>query len=153
MPEDYWERKRRHLNEDHAARRAESKRTMGLIRSQAELDRLAAAAGATASRAEQAFSETFRQLGVEWIMRKTSIMEEIAGNEHLTAELRAQWRQALEQATLTDRDDEALERLRSQVFREGMRIDLGFERAGSLVGLNLNLGALIDIRVRARAEF
>jgi hypothetical protein len=152
MPEDYWERKRRHLSEDHAARRAESKRTMDLIRSQAEVDRLAAATGESGSPADQTFSETFRRLGVEWIMTKTSVMKEIAGNEHLAPQERAEWHLVLERSALTDRDDEPLEGLRSRVFREAMKFDQELDRKGTLFALFGSLGTLIDIRVRARAE-
>jgi hypothetical protein len=152
MPENYWQRKRRHLNEDHAARRAQSERTMGLIRSQAEIDRLAAAtSGAPGSEPE--FSETFRRLGVEWIMKKTAIMTEISTTDMLSPELKAEWLRVLEESTLTDRDDTPLENLRSQVFREALKGGHILERGGFMIGLLTGLGTLIDTRVQARAEF
>jgi hypothetical protein len=152
MPESYWQRKRRHLNEDHAARRAQSERTMGLIRSQAEIDRLAAAtSGAPGSEPE--FSETFRRLGVEWIMKKTAIMTAISTTDMLSPELKAEWLRVLEESTLTDRDDTPLEHLRTRVFREAMKGGHILERGGFMIGLLTGLGTLIDTRVQARAEF
>ena len=150
MGETYWERRRRHLNEDHAARRAASQRTMGLLRSQERIDRLTAAI--SASSPGPTISEAFRRLGVEWIMTKTKTLQDIAGNTFLAPEVKADWCGVLEATTLTDRDDESLTALRGRMILASVRS--GFEpgRVASVSALVGSVSTLIDIRIRARAE-
>jgi hypothetical protein len=156
MGETYWERRRRHLNEDHAARRAESNRTIGLICSQEKIDRLTAAigtaAGTPANTPDPSLSEEFRRLGVEWMMKKTAILQEIAERRFLAPHVKAAWRRTLEATTLTDRDDESLTGLRGRMILESVR-GASFEvgRSASISALVGSVSTLIDIRVQARA--
>lgn len=154
MGESRWQRKQRHLNEDHAARRKQSKRTIDLIRSQERIDRISAdiEAAGTDLTGPAAFSAEFRRLGVEWIMKKTSTMAEIDGNPYLPADLKAAWRSTLEQTTLTDSDDEGLTSLRARIMLEAMKFDPRPGRVDSLVVLISSVTALIELRTRARAE-
>jgi hypothetical protein len=70
MGESQWERKQRHLNEDHVARRKQSKRTIGLIKSQDRIDRITAdiESATTGSSEPRALSEEFRFGRVDSLM-------------------------------------------------------------------------------------
>lgn len=154
MGESRWQRKQRHLNEDHAARRKQSKRTIDLMKSQERIDRLSAdIESASTDRTEPpAFSAEFRRLGVEWIMKKTSTMAEIDSNPYLSADLKAAWRSTLEQTALTDSDDEDLTSLRARILLHAMKFDPRPGRVDSLVVLTGSVTTLIELRTRARAE-
>jgi len=154
MGESHWERKQRHLNEDHAARRKQSERTIGLIKSQERIDRLTAdiESASTGSEEPQASSEEFRRLGVEWMIKKTSTMAEIDTNPYLSADLKAAWRGTLQQTTLTHSDDDDLTSLRARILLEAIKFDPRPGRTHSLMALTNNITALVETRTQARAE-
>ena len=164
MGEGYWERQRRYLNEDHAARRKESRRTIGLIKSKERIDRLTEAIESARADKPQPqpqpesepepteFSAEFRRLGVEWITKKTAVIAEIDDNPFLPDETRSAWRGMLTAATLTDSDDTPLTDLWWKISLDTMKFDGRLGRAGSLVALAGSIGTLIEIRTRARAE-
>jgi hypothetical protein len=155
MGESRLEREQRHLNEDHAARQKESKRTIGLIQSEARINRTTAdiEAAATAGSAEpRASSAEFRRLGVEWMVKKTSTMAEIDNNPYLSADLKIAWCGTLQQTTLTDSDDDDLTSLRGKILLEAIKYDPRPGRLNSLMALTNSITTLIETRTQARAE-
>jgi len=155
MGESHWDRKRRHLNEDHEFRRKQSKRTMGLIKSQERIDRLTDAiddAGA-APASERPVSKEFTRLGVEWMRKKTSILAAISGNPFLTDSMKAEWCQMLQAQALTEDDDADLTGLRGRVLLESVKFDGRLGRSASMTELVGDLETLIGIRVQARAHW
>ena len=153
MGESYWERKRRHLNEDHDARRKQSKRTMGLLKSQEKIEQLTGhIEAATARSDERRSSEEFRRLGVEWMLKKSSTVAEISHHPYLSADLKTAWCRTLEQTTLTHPDEDDLISLRAKILLEAIKFDLRPGRVHSLTALASSITALIELRAGARAE-
>lgn len=155
MGEGYWERKQRHLTEDHAARRKESERTIGLIKSQDRLDRITAGieSATTGGNEPGAFSDEFRRLSVEWIVKKTSTLAEIDSNPYLSAEVKTAWSGTLRETALTDFDDENLTGLRRSILFEAIKFDPRPGRPAGLIALATSIAALIETRTQARAEW
>ena len=152
MGESRWERKQRHLNEVHKFRREQTKRTIGLWKSRERINRLTdeiEAAGA-GTPDDHPVSKEFRRLGVEWHLKKTSILAQISGNPFLDDETKAAWTRVLETTTLTDDDDESLTSLRFKVMMESFRFDGRLGRNASLTPLVGEVETLIAIRVQAR---
>lgn len=154
MGETYWERKQRHLNEDHDGRRKQSKRTIDLIKSQDRIDRLTAdiEAASTGRNEPGAFSEDFRRLGVEWVTKKTSTMAEIDNNPYLSADVKSAWGSTLRATTLTGSDDDDLTSLRAEILLEAIKFDPRPGRFDSLMAMANSIAALIDTRTQARTE-
>ena len=149
MGESYWERKQRHLNEDHEARRKESERTMGLLKSQQRIDELSAGLERSAS-ADRPINEDFLSLQREWIDNLTATMMEISSCAFLSDEQKAAWQRTLEQVFLTDRDDSALVALRGQILREAFKLDPRMERGPTLIAHANRVATLIALIARAR---
>jgi len=152
MGESRWQRKQRHLNEDHKFRREQSKRTIGLWKSKERIDRLSDDIQAAGGKApdERPVSKEFARLGLEWNLKKTSLLAEISSNPFLTDRTKAAWSRVLETATLTDDDDENLTSLRGKVMIESIRFDGRVGRIASLTPLVGKVEALIEIRVQSR---
>ena len=134
MGESYWERKQRHLNEDHEARRGESERVTGLLRSQERIDVLSAGIKRSAS-ADRPINEDFLRLQREWIDNTSATMTEISNCSFLSDEQKATWLRTVEQVVLTDRDDSSLIALRGQILREAFELDPRLGRAPNLIAL------------------
>jgi hypothetical protein len=147
--EDYWERRQRHLNEDHEARRRESERTMGLLRSQERIDELSADIKRSTA-ADGPINEDFLRLQREWIDNKSATMTEISNCSFLSDEQKAAWLRTVEQVILTERDDSALVTLRGQIIREAFKLDPRLGRGPSLVALVNRIATLIALIARAR---
>lgn len=117
MGEDYWERRRRHLNEDHAFRRAQSKRDIEILKgkhrideTQDAIDRLAA----EARRRER--SERLKALLDEMQREKASILERIAA---CASAHKRQWSERLSGLDLAQPGADAeLKKLREEVEEE-----------------------------------
>lgn len=160
MGEGHWERKRRHLNEDHAARRKQAQRTIGLIKIQDRIDRISGKIEAANSEAANSkgnepaeCSEELRRLGVEWITRKSAVMAEVDGSPYLSADLKTEWCATLDRATLTDSADDDLDGLRATTLLEAIKIKIDQPgRCGSVLALANGVTALIETRMQARAQ-
>ena len=72
MSEDYWDRRRRHLNEDHKFRREQSKRDIKILKGKAEIDHLMG----EISRRER--SEKLKALLDEIQQERTFVLERIS---------------------------------------------------------------------------
>lgn len=139
MGESRWDRERRHLNEDHEARRKQSKMFIELLKT-------------STPASSPKVSEEFIRLGAEWMRGKTAILSEISDNPFLSEETRATWSGVLERATLTDDDDTALTDLKFKMMLEAARFDGRVGRLASLTALGGELSTLIDTRVQARGH-
>ncbi|MGH3900759.1 MAG: hypothetical protein ACRDTA_21455 [Pseudonocardiaceae bacterium] len=153
MGESYWERKQRHLNDDHEARRKQSKRTMGLLKAQENIEQLTGhIEAATASSDEWTSSDEFRRLGVEWMLKKSSTIVEISNDPYLSADLKTVWCRTLKETTLTHPDEDDLISVWAGVLLEVFKFDLRPGRVLSLTALASSITALIELRAGARAE-
>jgi hypothetical protein len=152
MGESRSDRERRHLNEDHRARRAQSKRTIGLYKSQERIGRLTDAIESAQTPDERPIPEEFTRLAVEWMYKKSSILSTISSSPFLTDETKAAWSRVLQEATVTDRDDATLTDLRLSVMFESVKFDGRPGRSASLTELVGEVATLIQIRVQARAH-
>jgi hypothetical protein len=158
MGESRWERERRHLNEDHQARRIQSKLTMGLLKSQERVNRLTdAIESAQKTSAPQAPAEErpiskLNGLGAEWMYKKNAILEEISSTPFLADETKAAWSRVLQSESLSDRDDSHLTALRFTIMLESARFDGRPGRWASLTELVGKVSKLMEIRVQARAR-
>jgi hypothetical protein len=114
MGESRWEKEQRWLNEDHAARRAESRRQIELDKGRAEIkateERIAAA-----GRAGRPISPEYTRLQVEWSTKKPKLIERIATQSDLPADTRAAWCRTLESTLFAARDTSDLVALRDAV--------------------------------------
>lgn len=119
MGETHWERKQRELNEDHAARRAESWRFGDLLKSQARIDETNARIAARRA-ADQPRDPRVGSMGVDWIMKKTALIERISADPGLSNELKVAWSQVLVETTFTHRDETDLTALGAAMADRGL---------------------------------
>jgi hypothetical protein len=118
MSEDYWDRRRRHLNEDHEFRRAQSKRDIEILKGKHHIDegkdaidRLAA----ESSRRER--SEKLKALVDEMQKERAFVLERIAACSSVHKD---QWSEQLSGIDLTQPSADAeLNKLHEEV--EGVR--------------------------------
>lgn len=110
MSEDYWDRRRRHLNEDHKFRRAQSKRDIEIDKGKAIIDRLSG----EISRRER--SEKLKALLDRMHKEKMSVLKEISACSSLRKD---KWREHLNSIDLMHLGADAeLKNLLDEVERE-----------------------------------